>query len=341
MSRLPSRILPLLVLWLLVLVPTASPAAQVLKISTIVPAGTAFMQELRAAEEEIHRQTDGRVQLKLFPGGVMGSDRSVLRKIRIGQLHGAVITAVGLQNLHPDTQVYSLPFTFRSYEEVEYVRARLDPEIRDRVARAGFVLGGLAEGGFTYLFSKQPIRTLEDLRDKRMWSPEGDDVTRRMLERAGIKVVSLPVSDVYTSLQTGLVDVVTINPSGAIGLQWHTGVNYQLDAPLLLLMAMLVFDDRALARLEPADREAVMKIFRETFERLDGINRRANREAQEALRGLGIELLQPARPPDERQWQKVADRALQELAADGAFNSELYQRVKSLVAEYRSRTAAQ
>lgn len=339
MSPHPPRIL--LLLWLLGLAPSAIAATQVLKISTIVPAGTPFMQEMRAADEEIRRQTDGRVQLKLFPGGVMGSDRSVLRKIRIGQLHGAVITAVGLQNLHPDTQVYSLPFTFRSYEEVEYVRQRLDPEIRDRVAAAGFVLGGLAEGGFTYLFSKKPIRTLEDLRDKRMWSPEGDNVTRRMLERAGIEVVSLPLSDVYTSLQTGLVDVVTINPAGAIGLQWHTGVNYQLDAPLLLLMAMLVFDDRALARLEPADREAVTTILREAFERLDGINRRANREAQEALREQGIELLQPARPPDQRQWQAVADRTLQELAADGAFNIELYQRVKSLVAEYRSRTVAQ
>lgn len=327
-------------LWALCLAPAAA-ATTTLKISTIVPAGSPFMQQIRAAAEAVREQTEGRVELKLFPGGVMGSDQAVLRKMRIGQLHGAVITATGLDDIHPVTQAYSLPFTFRNYEELRFVRQRLDPVIRERVRDRGYVLAGMAEGGFTYLFSRQPLRRMEDLGDARMWAPQGDDVTARLLEDAGAQVVSLPLSDVYTSLQTGMVDTVTVNPSGVIGLQWHTGVNYQTDVPLLMLMAMMVIDQRALAPIDESDRETVLNIIDETFRELDGMNRQADREAQKALREAGVELVEPARPPGERRWQASAERSLEQLASEGRFRDGLYERVKSLVSEYRSRSAAQ
>jgi len=327
-------------LWALCLVP-ASAATTTLKISTIVPAGTSFMQQMREAGEAIREQTDDRVQLKLFPGGVMGSDQAVLRKMRIGQLHGAVITATGLNDIHPATQIYSLPFTFRNHEELRFVRRHLDRVIRERVREQGYVVAGMSEGGFTYLFSKEPLRRMEDLSTARMWAPQGDGITTRMLQDAGAQVVTLPLSDVYTSLQTGLIDTVTVNPAGMIGLQWHTAVNYQLDAPLLMLVAMILIDPRALDRLDDGDRETVLSILDATFKRLDEVNRKANREAQQALRSAGIELIEPDRPPGERRWKQSAEQSLEQLSADGRFNDELYERVKSLVAEYRSQTAAQ
>lgn len=323
------------------LMPLLAQAETALKISTIVPAGTPFMQELRKAGEEIDERTEGRVSLKLYPGGVMGSDQSVLRKMRIGQLHGAVISAAGVQQIHPDAQVYSLPFLFRSHEEIEYVRERIDPVIRERVAERGYVLAGMAEGGFTYLFSKHPIRQLEDLRNSKLWVMEGDAITQRMLENAGASAVSLPISDVYTSLQTGLVDAVTINPAGAIALQWHTGVQHQLDAPLLLIMAMLVFEENALEQLQPDDRGIVLDVLGAAFDRLDGINRTANRDAQQALIEQGIELIEPARAPDQRRWQTIADDTLRTMAGQGEFDDGLFERVKALISEYRNQVAEQ
>lgn len=330
-----------LLLGALCLAPAAAASASTLKISTIVPAGSAFMQELKKAAQAIDAQTEGRVSIKLFPGGVMGSTQAVIRKMRIGQLQGAVVTATGLNDLHPALQAYSMPFTFRDYEEVAAVRQQLDPVMRERVRESGYVVGGIAEGGFTYLFSQERLRRLEDLSRAKMWAAQGDRITAHMLEQAGAQVVSLPLSDVYTSLQTGLIDTVTINPSGAIGLQWHTGVNYQLDAPLLLLMAMVVIDERALERLDAADRETVLAVFDQTFDRLSQINREQDRDAQEALIAAGIELVEPARPPGERRWKDVAERSLEQLAAEGRFQADLYRRVKSLVEQYRSSNAAQ
>jgi len=343
LNRPIARFAALLALGLLALGPLAgtATAATTLKVSTIVPAGTAFMQEMREAGNRIEDRTDGRVRLKLFPGGVMGSDQAVIRKMRIGQLHGAVITAAGLEDIHPATQVYSLPFTFRNYAELRYVRERIDPIIRERVRERGYVLAGMSEGGFTYLYSKEPLRRLEDLSSARMWAPQGDEITTRMLQDAGARVVTLPLSDVYTSLQTGMVDTVTVNPAGLIGLQWHTGVNYQLDAPLLMLMAMLVLDPGALERIEESDREIVLAELDTTFRRLDDINRKADQQAREALIEAGIEVIEPARAEGDRRWKQSAEDTLRQLAAEGRFQDELYTRVKSLVAEYRERTATQ
>lgn len=314
---------------------TASVQAKTLKIATVVPAGTAFLDQLKVAGDKIAERTEGRVDLKLFPGGVMGNDSAVLRKIKIGQLQGAVVTAAGLKEIHPDAQVYSMPFVFRSYDEVEYVRERIDPVIRERLRSRGFVAAGISEGGFTYLFSKEPIRRMEDLKGARVWVPQGDNITARMFQNAGSEPVSLPVSDVFTSLQTGLVDTVAITPSGAIALQWHTGVNYQADAPLLFLVGMLVFDQRALAGIEEADRDVVMEVMRATFDRLDQINRENNEEAMKALRGQGIELVEPDRPPEQRRWAQIARKTLDALASEGEFDPSLLERVRSLVEEYR------
>ena len=101
----------------------AAAAAQELKIATLAPDGTSWMKEMRAAAETLTTASGGRVRLKFYPGGVMGNDATVLRKIQIGQLHGGAVTVLALARIYPDSQLYGLPMLFRSYAEVDYVRA--------------------------------------------------------------------------------------------------------------------------------------------------------------------------------------------------------------------------
>src|SRR5512139_2770804 len=124
--------------------------AVVFKIATIAPDGTHWMEEMRKGADEIEKQTQGRVQFRFYPGGVMGDDNTVLRKIRIGQLQGGAITGGGLSEIYPDTQIYSIPFTFSSYAEVDYVRKRVDPLLIAGLKEKGFISFGISEGGFAY-----------------------------------------------------------------------------------------------------------------------------------------------------------------------------------------------
>src|SRR5512140_2883564 len=147
-----------LLLAALLAVPFAPAQALTLKIATLAPDGTAWMQELRKGGDEIAQRTAGRGTVKFYPGGSMGSDRVVWRKIRAGQLQGGALTGGALAEINPDAQIYSLPMLFRSYDELDYVRARMDKKIEQGIEAHGFVTFGLTDGGFAYLMSSSPLR---------------------------------------------------------------------------------------------------------------------------------------------------------------------------------------
>ena len=145
----------------------AAAHAQTLKIATVAPEGTTWMKEFRAAGKEVKKKTEGRVKLKFYPGGVMGNDQSVLRKIRVGQLHGGALSGGALTHLYNGVQIYSLPFMFEDQEEIAIARQVLDPVVSAELKRKGLSVLGISEGGFAHLFSDKPVRTLSDLRGQK------------------------------------------------------------------------------------------------------------------------------------------------------------------------------
>ncbi len=312
---------------------TASPALD-FKIATVAPDGTLWMQELRKGAEEIARRTDGRVVFKFYPGGSMGSDRNVLRKIRAGQLHGGMLTAGALSEIYPDTQLYSLPFLFRSYEELDYVRARMDKTISQGIQAQHFVTFGLSDGGFGYIMSNLPTRRIDDLKGQKIWVPEGDDIARAMFETLGVSTIPLPLTDVLTGLQTGLITTVGSSTGGAIALQWHTKVKYVTDAPAMYLYGALVVDQKAYARLSSADQATAREVMERQFIGLNRQYRIDDRNAREALRRQGIEFLGMA--PDElARLRSAADQTIEKLGKKGIYTPALYKTLRGHLDSYR------
>ena len=117
--------------------------AVVLKIATLSPEGSYWMDQMRRGALEVKQKTEGRVRIKYYPGGIMGNEKAVLRKIRIGQLQGAAIMYGSLSGIHPDGQIYGLPMLFESFEEIDYVRQRMDPILLEGLAKRGFIAFGL------------------------------------------------------------------------------------------------------------------------------------------------------------------------------------------------------
>ena len=317
------------------LIAATNAQAVTLKMATLVPDGTAWMNEFKAAATEVKEKTAGRVKLKFFPGGVMGSDKSVLRKMRVGQLHGGAMSAGALANFYNGTQVYGLPFLFNSYEEVSHVRKFLDADIEAGLAKKGMVLLGISEGGFAYLMADKPLRNSEDLKTQKVWIPEGDVISQSIFEKAGVTPVSLPVSDVYTGLQTGLINTVGVNPTGAIALQWHTKVKQVTDEPLLFLMGTMVVSKKAFKKVNAADQKVVKGAVSAAFARLDAINRKDDQKARAALKSTGIEFVQMS-DADRSKWQSIAKASLQELAEKEVYPPVLLKQVQDSLSAYRA-----
>tara|TARA_R110001583_G_scaffold177014_1_gene331892 strand:+ start:2077 stop:3069 length:993 start_codon:yes stop_codon:yes gene_type:complete len=321
------------VLLVLSLLATSAQAAT-LKIATLAPDGTSWMKLFREAAAEIKTETEGRVNVKYFPGGVQGSDKSVLRKMQIRQLQGGAVASGAFAQIASSTQLYSLPFTFRNLEEVRAIREEFDPYIIQDLAKNGYVVLGISEGGFAYLMSNKAIRTSSDVQDRKVWVPEGDMISQTTFENGGVSPIALPVSDVYTSLQTGLIDTVAVNPSTSIALQWHTKLDYATDYPLVFLIGMMVVDDSAFKKISTADQATVKRVMAATFAKMDAQNEIDEAGARQALAQNGIEFVELTEA-DKTAWQALAKGAVAALPDKNVYPVDLYKKLQQRLIELR------
>lgn len=290
--------------------------AATIKIATIAPDGTAWMREMRAAGDAIKTKTDGRVEMKFYPGGVMGDDATVLRKMKIGQLQGGAFTGGEASILTGDSQIYSLPFTFRSEDEIAKARPKLDPMLKESFAKAGYELLGVSGGGFAYLMSTRTIHSRDDLKAAKVWVPLGDKIAEMAFKAAGVTPIPLPLSDVYTSLQTGLIDTAASTMSGALAFQWHTKVKHIVDLPLSFVVGEVVIDKKAFDALSADDRKVVESEFAAGFARLEETNKKDNASAREALKAQGISIDAPT-DADRKSWEAVGNDVFKQVTAQG------------------------
>ena len=310
--------------------------AETLKIATISPANSSWMRLMREGADEIAERTEGRVEFKFYPGGVMGDDAAVIRKIRFRQLQGAALTVGALTQFYTDIQLYNLPMMFRDYDEVDAVRAELDPVLEAGLAEEGWVVFGLGEAGFAYAMSKRPGSTIEDARTQKVWIPADDAGALAAIEGFGITPVPLSVADVLTGLQTDLIEAVAVPPVGALALQWYTQVNYLLDLPLMYVYGALTVDRNVFDRLDAGDQAIVREVMGRQFAEITAINRRDHSAAFEALGNQGIEFLAPPDDASLAAWVEGGRAARARMIESGAVSAELFLRANDVLEAYRA-----
>lgn len=324
-----------LALCTLILVASAVGAQTKIKIATMAPDGSFWMNELQTAADLIDQRTDGRVSLRFYPGGTMGSDSAVLRKIRIGQLQGGVFLAGGLAEVDQDFDVFNLPLMFRSFAEVDFVRQRMDASLIDEVAKSGLVVFSITETGFTYLMSAKPTRTFADLRGRKAWAPQDDPISLAIVNAAGLSPVPLPISDVLTGLQTGLIDTVAAPPVGAIALQWFTKAPFITDLPITYVYGALAISDTTLEKLSPGDRKVVAEVLTAAGRAMDQKTRDDDGNARAALVKQGVTFVDPT-DETRAEWIQIATKATRQLLDERSYDPKIVAEIQRLLAEYRA-----
>lgn len=317
--------------------PAGMPAAygETFKVATVSPDGSMWMRMLRQGAAEIAEKTDDRVQFKFYPGGVMGDDKAVLRKIRSMQLHGAVLTAGGLNQVYPDIQLYTLPMVFNDLDEVDHVREAMDAELMSGLRSKGFVGFGIAEVGFAYAMSKARVETFDGIRSQKVWIPDGDPGAEMAIRTFDITPIPLSIADVLGGLQTGLIDSVAVPPVGAIALQWHTQLKYVFDLPLLYVYGLLTVRDRQFDKLDPADQRIVTEVMGDVVRQVNAQNRIDHERAVVALKSQGLSWSVPT--ADEiAHWKGLSRRASDEMITQGVISAELFESLNDRLSEYRA-----
>lgn len=326
--RLISLVLSLLI--------STSIQAKTFKIGTTAPDGSFWMKQMRTGAKEVKKLTNGRVKFKYYPGGVMGSEEVMLKKIRIRQLQGAAVSNGGLAGFYPDSQVYALPMLFNTFEEVDHVRNILDKKIISGLENGGMISFGLSEGGFTYAMSTSPINKTEDLYSHKIWTPTNNKQAEVTLGSFGITPIPLNIGDVLAGLQTNLIDTVAVSPIGAIALQWHTQIKYVTKLPLTYIYATLVIDKNSFNKISREDQIIVKKIMKNVFKRIDEQNRKDNISAFDALANQGIEVISPDGDTLDT-WYKKGEVARGTIKSKGIMSDTAIEEISRLLNEFRKK----
>ena len=258
-SRLPFLSLVLLAFATLSLVTPRSAAAQgaVVKLATLVPEGSVWDKALRDMGTEWSTATQGRVALRVYPGGVAGDEPDVVRKMRIGQLQAAAITTAGLASIDPSFNVFNVPMFFTSYPELYATLAKLEPTLKQRLEEKGFVLLSWGHGGWVYFFTKQPVESVDGLRKSKLFIWAGDDKMAVIWKAKGFNVVPLAATDIMTGLQTGMIDAYPTTPLLGLTLQWYRQTPNMVGMGMAPLVGGLVMTKAAWNKLPEADRAKV------------------------------------------------------------------------------------
>jgi TRAP-type C4-dicarboxylate transport system substrate-binding protein len=305
----------------------------VIKIATLAPKGSAWMQAFNDIGARVATQSDNRIQFRIYPGGVLGDETDMLRKMYIGQIHGAVLTSSTLSDLFAEIEVTQMPFLFKDYDEADYIMHQMTPFFRKGFAANGYTLLGWSEGGFVRLMSTRPVATIDDLKASKVWTWEEAPMARAIFKEADVSGIPLAVPDVLVGLQTGLVDVVYAPPAGAISLQWFTRIKYITDVPLMYLAGGVVVKKDVVDAL-PSN---LQKLLQDAFQRYDDqlklAVRNGNRDALEVMQSRGIRLVRPSADQVEK-FKTLTDRAMQKPGSR-VFSDDVLEKITFELKRYR------
>lgn len=312
----------------------AGPEVKYIKFATLAPEGSTWMKVMSELNAELDQKTEGRLKFKMYPGGISGDERDVVKKIRIGQLHAAGFTGVGLGEIAPEARILDAPWLFRSHQEVDYVYKAFNRELSSAIEKSGYVLLGWTELGFVYVFSKNPIRGPEDMKKARMWVWEGDPIAQAAYKALGVSPISLSVIDVMSSLQTGLIDAVYGPPLGVIALQWHARTKHIYAVPMADSAGAVLISKKFFNELPQDQRKILLEVSARHLRRLNELTRSENEKALETLQKQGLQIERPS-PEVFKSYEELGRKARRELAGR-LYSERLLERFEKALEEYRA-----
>ena len=314
--------------------PAEAQAPLTIKLATLVPEGSTWHKALRLMGEDWARISGGQVKLKIYAGGVAGNETVMVRKMRIGQLHAAALTNLGLMDIEPSAQVVSTPMLIRSYEELDLVMDKMGPEFERRLEESGFKVLSWSDAGWVHLFSKFPLRRPEEAGRLKIFAWEGDPAAVTMYRAGGFKPVVIASTDMIPSLRSGLVDAFPSTPLGALAMQWFALAPNMLDVPWAPLMGATIVSKDVWDAIPANLQTPLIAAARRSGEDYRHEIRRQDRKAVEVMKKYGL-TVNSVDEATRAAWERQVIKAYPIVRAQ-MVPTEIFDRTQAILEAHRS-----
>ena len=308
-------------------------SAQTIKLGTLAPEGSVWHNGLRKMAEDWREASNGSIRVRIYPGGVAGDDADLVRKVRIGQLHAAALTGEGLSDIAEEISIFQMPMLLRTDEELDYVRDRLAPKLEAMLEEKGFKVLYWSEVGWVYLFSNQPVQRPADLKPLKIWVWAGDAAWADALKDAGYRPVPLPVTEIHTALQSGLVDAFSTTPVAALSFQWFGLAKNMMAMKWAPLTAAVVISKRTWNRIPEDLRPEIQAIAQRAADDAKAQIRDLEAEAIAAMEGYGLKVNQIT-PDMAAEWQVEIETTYPKLIGR-SIPEDIYTEVAGILKKHR------
>jgi TRAP-type C4-dicarboxylate transport system substrate-binding protein len=309
-----------------------------IKLGSLAPTDSPWDKLLKQLAADWEKASSGRVTIKIYAGGVVGDEAVMLRKIRLGQLHAAAITGVGMNQIHQGVLALSIPMLITNDDELSYALENLGPYFEGALEKKSFKVIMWTFAGWTHIFSKQPARTPEDLKKQKLWVWEGSSKELQIWKEAGFHPVPLALPDIMTSLQSGMVDSFFTTPLSAAAYQWFgiaSNMNEMNWAPMI---AGIIIASSTWEKIPKDLQPTFIDIAHKAGIRITEETKKADAEAMRIMKKYGLTSYPPAKD-SESEWKKIIDKYFDKYI-DSEIGRESYIKVKNLLSDYRKNAKA-
>ena len=288
--------------------PTLHAVPRSLRLGTVAPKNSLYHRQLvELAELWRTGQGDGAKAL-VYADGSQGGEAEMARRMRIGQLQGALLSVVGLREIEPSiAALQNLPLLFRDWAEVDYVREKLRPAMEKRFLDKGFVVLAWGDAGWVRFFSREAAVRPDDYKRMKFFAWGSEPEQQAIMKSLGYTPVPLETSDILPAIQTGMIDVVPSTPYFALASQVYDTARHMLEINWAPIVGALVFTAKAWDDMAPAQQAAM----RAAGEKAGAALRtQARQEVVEAAAAMAKRGLTVHRPNAEqmKEWQALADK---------------------------------
>ena len=301
--------------------------ATTIRIASLAPPGSSFVKVLKAWSRTLQKETEGRVELRIFSGGSEGSDRDLVKRIKAGKLDAAGVATTGLSMVAPELQVLTAPGLITDDAQLDRVREKLDAKFRKLIEDGGFHLLAWGDGGKNRVFSATEFSAPADLSAKPGWAGKDNAVGLAYVKALGANPVRVGASGVFPGLKDGTLEVVPASAMAAVAFQWYTKLKYVTSTNFSIIVGGSIISKKKFNELNKADQKTLLNTAARAASKLDQIVGRDDARAYQTLLGRGITEVDTSK--HRAAWDAAAKKAREQLVQRGIYSKSLLKTVEA------------